>query len=348
MQHSTLTKRKEIALHLFFWLIWFYFSFFSKTHNFNFIEQLSQADLLSITWQLVFIATFYFNYVIVLPRVFKPFRWKKLFLGFVTVYFFFVFFRFIIEQHVTVWLFNTINYPADTGTLYYLYDNFFFSILPIIVSTVFWLIVVVVRMLEYNSLIIEEQKNTEIKFLKAQINPHFIFNTLNNIYSMVYFKSEASLQAIEQLSNIMRFTTYESQKEKIKLKDEIEYIQSFIALEMLRHEEKDGVLFTVKVTDATIAIPPYLLSPLVENALKHGVISKESPIQMTLICTSKELWFTTQNTIGHHQKDHSGGIGLENLKKRLAFYYPTQHECTFTTEDTLFTANLKIRWETQV
>src|SRR5690606_24616738 len=148
---------------------------------------------------------------------FKVFNWKKAVTGLVTLYLFFIAFRFFLEQFLTAILFDQTNYFADTNIIYYAFDNIYFGSQPIIISTVFWIIVAFIRLSEYNASIIEENKNAEIKFLKAQINPHFVFNTLNNIYSMVYFQSEKSLVAIEKLSQIMRFTTYESQKEKIRL-----------------------------------------------------------------------------------------------------------------------------------
>lgn len=201
--------------------------------------------------------------------------------------------------------------------------------------------------MEYNQQILEENKNTEIKFLKAQINPHFVFNTLNNIYSMVYFQSDKSLPAIEKLSHIMRFTTYDAQKEKILLSDEVNYIKAYIELEQFRHEDDAFVVFDQQIFNERIEIPPYILSPLVENAMKHGIASNTNPILITLHSDHKMLSFKVENDIGTQKKDKLGGIGLDNLQKRLDIHYPKSHTLTITKNDNRFMAALQIdlKWK---
>lgn len=215
--------------------------------------------------------------------------------------------------------------------------------MPIIFSSFLWLGIYFIRLLEYNKVIQEENKNTEIKFLKAQINPHFVFNTLNNIYSMVYFKSDNSLQAIEKLSQIMRFTTYESQKERIQLTEEIEYIQAYIELEQLRHQEDAFVQLEIDVANDHLEIPPYILSPLVENALKHGVASSTDPIVVALNANREYLTFRVENAIGTQKKDKLGGIGLNNLKQRLEMAYSGFHTLNITETDQRFAIVLQLK-----
>jgi two-component system LytT family sensor kinase len=301
-----------------------------------------RLEIFSITWLTVYVTTFYVNYLLVLPRVFKPLKWSKVFLGFVCLYLFFVFCRYLFEQVLAKWWFDSQNYPEGTGILYYLYDNFFFSMRPIILSTAFWVILFLIRLLEYNNYILEEQKNTEIKFLKAQINPHFIFNTLNNIYSMVYFQSPRSLSAIEKLSNIMRFVTYEAQRNNIQLIEEINYINAYIELEELRHEQKGFILFTIEMQNEKVDIPPYTLSPLVENALKHGATGYENAIKINLQQTPQLLIFTVTNAIGTQKKDKPGGVGMNNLRKRLEILLPGKHQLQYQKTDQFFTARLEI------
>jgi two-component system LytT family sensor kinase len=337
---SSLTTRREIIIHSIFWLITAYFTLI-KFKNIQF--DLVPLKLFEITWAIIFVSSFYFNYLLVLPRLFKPFRWWKVVAGVLCNVVFFTLLRYFIEELAAYWLFGQRNYFEGTPFWYYLFDNFYFGTLPMILSTFFWLVIFVIRLYEYNKFIIEEQKNTEIKFLKAQINPHFIFNTLNNIYSMVYFQSPKSLPAIEKLSSIMRFTTYESQKEKIKLTDELNYIQSYIQLEELRHEQEDFVQISVAISDNKIVIPPYILSPFVENALKHGQAAAQTPIQIRLEATMDALTFTVANTIGQQKKDKLGGIGLENVKRRLQIYYPDRHRLVITNTNNIFTIELSIQ-----
>lgn len=272
---------------------------------------------------------------------FNAFKWKKLFLGIFISYLVFTGLRWVSEQVVTDVLFHKINY-VNTTFISYMLDNMHYSSMPIVFSSLLWFAIYFIRLLEYNKIILEENKNTEIKFLKAQINPHFVFNTLNNIYSMVYFQSDKSLPAIEKLSQIMRFTTYESQKEKIKLADEIGYINAYLELEQLRHEENAFVDLHMEVLNEGMEIPPYLLSPLVENALKHGIASNSAPIIIHLHVDAQKLTFRVENGIGNHKKDKLGGIGLDNLKKRLEIYYPQTHDLKLQNKNNMFTAELQI------
>jgi len=337
MYKGTLSKRAEVIIHIIYWLLMGYFTFVKNlvlAKNF-------MPDLFLSTYMIVFVMTFYFHYFVVMKLVFKSFRWKRFFVGVLVSYFFFTFLRWLFEQVITRILFDKINYlnPTFFG---YMEDNLHYSSMSIILSSLLWFVIYFIRLLEYNQIILEENKNTEIKFLKAQINPHFIFNTLNNIYSMVYFQSDKSLAAIEKLSHIMRFTTYESQKEKIKLTDEIDYIKAYIELEQLRHQEAACIDFRMETENISEEIPPYILSPLVENALKHGTTSVLNPIVIILNLQDQKLHFKVINEIGVQKKDKLGGIGLDNLKKRLEIHYPQKHQIKLTNQNNQFTAELEI------
>lgn len=337
MYKGTLSKRVEILIHIIYWFLMGYFTFVKNLV----LAKNYLPDLFLSTYMIVFVMTFYFHYFVVMKLVFKSFQWKRFFVGVLVSYFFFTFLRWLFEQVITKILFDKINYnnPTFFG---YMEDNLHYSSMSIILSSLLWFVIYFIRLLEYNQIILEENKNTEIKFLKAQINPHFIFNTLNNIYSMVYFQSDKSLTAIEKLSQIMRFTTYESQKEKIKLTDEIDYIKAYIELEQLRHQESTCIDFKIETENISEEIPPYILSPLVENALKHGITSNVKPIVISLKLEDKKLNFKVINDIAVQKKDKLGGIGLDNLKKRLEIHYPQKHQIKLTNQNNQFTAELEI------
>jgi len=337
MNRRIASRKTEWVIHLLFWLLLGYMKFAGSSLQSLF----ASLNLFFITYAIVFIATFYVHYLVVMKRIFTRFQWKKLVAGIVISYVFFTALRWFTEQVATGLLFNRVNY-IDPTFFNYLLDNLSYSSMPIILSSLLWFAIYYIRLLEYNQFILEENKNTEIKFLKAQINPHFVFNTLNNIYSMVYFQSDKSLPAIEKLSQIMQFTTYESQKEKIKLTGEINYIKAYIELEQLRHEEHAAVDLTVEVENENTEIPPYILSPLVENSLKHGVLSDACPIIIELKADREKLSFRVENEIGSQKKDKLGGIGLGNLKQRLDIYYPSCHSLQITTQNNRFIAELQI------
>lgn len=337
MYKGTLSRKAECLIHFIYWILAFYFTFLRNPLNAEFFI----PELFITTYLIVFVATFYFHYLIVMKLVFKSFRWKFLFAGLLVSYLFFTGVRWLTEQVITDLLFGKVNYINPTfGT--YMLDNLHYSSMSIILSSFLWVVIYFIRLLEYNQIILEENKNTEIKFLKAQINPHFVFNTLNNIYSMVYFKSDKSLAAIEKLSQVMQFTSYESQKEKVRLSDEINYITAYIELEQLRHQDSTFVKQHIELENELIEIPPYILSPFVENALKHGLASNDTPIEVELRVHDKQLAFRVTNHIAIQKKDKLGGIGLDNLKKRLEIHYPKKHQLKITNDGNIFTAELQI------
>lgn len=333
-----LNKKTEAGLHILFWLLTLYFMLVGKPLSF----EMPELDLFFKTYTVVFVLTFYFNYILVMPRIFTNFKWVKLLAGIIITYLFFTLTRFVIEQVLTDWWLGQVNYTNPVlGS--YLMDNLAYSSKPIIFSSFLWLIVHVIRLLEYNKVILEEQKNTEIKFLKAQINPHFIFNTLNNIYSMVHFQSPESLSAIEKLSSIMRFTTYEAQKEHIALSEELDYIKAYIELEELRHYENNIVKWQSVIKDEKQRIAPYILSPLIENALKHGAYSEKDPIEININSDDKSLNFEVINSIGNKKTDKLGGIGLDNLKNRLDMLYHGKYKLETIRLDNKFKAFIQIQ-----
>ncbi len=191
------------------------------------------------------------------------------------------------------------NYFEGTALSFYIYDNLYYGSFPLIISSILWILIFNVRLLEYNKHIVEEKSATEVKFLKAQLNPHFMFNTLNNIYSLVYFKSDKALPAIEKLGELMRYTTYETNKDKIDLQQEVNYIKSYIELDQLRHEDENTMSLEMTIENPTVQIPPFLLSPLVENALKHGEYNKDNPILFDLKQTGNTLFFKITNKISN-------------------------------------------------
>lgn len=192
------------------------------------------------------------------------------------------------------------------------------------------------------------QLTTEIKFLKSQINPHFLFNTLNNLFSMAQEKGNDELaDGISKLSGMMRYMIYESNAETVPLKKEIEYIKSCIALNKLRYADDEALVnfkYAEQVPDAFIA--PMLFIPFIENAFKHGVlINNTSPIDTSIAVNDKLLLFTCENknySFVKKMENDKSGIGLENVKRRLELMYPGKHELLIKSDENLFRVELKI------
>lgn len=342
--NSDLTAKKEVGYHVAFWLLVAYFTLldYNGASPTNFSVQ--RPDILSLFWALVFVISFYFNYLVLLPWVFKHLNWGRSILGLALFYIFFAFLRYLMEEITMPYFFNYSNYAEGTPIQYYLIDNLYYCTLPLIPSSIFWLIVYLIRLLKNHASLSEEKRNMEVKLLKSQLNPHFLFNTLNNIYSLVYMKSEKALPAIDKLSGIMRFTTYESQKDFIWLQDELDYMNSLIELEQLRHERGINILIQSDTDKTTIKIPPLLLTPLVENSIKHGSFDEHHPIEIALTCGDSKMIFTVKNRIGKQKKDRLNGIGLDNLKKRLQLYYPGKHRLDIENKGGFFKTKLEIEY----
>lgn len=190
------------------------------------------------------------------------------------------------------------------------------------------------------SAMLVEKQTSELALLRSQVNPHFLFNTLNNIYSLVYKKSDDAPEAIMKMSAIMRYMLYDATTDKVLLEKEIEYLKSFIELEKLRIRHRDFVELTVSgvVEDRTIA--PMLLIPFVENAFKHGSKNMGIPgIWVNLQIEPDTMRFEVVNYIRPKNtvvKDSSGGIGLTNIRRRLNLLYPGKHQLDITSDDTRY------------
>ncbi|MFI5160609.1 MAG: sensor histidine kinase [Sphingobacteriales bacterium] len=194
------------------------------------------------------------------------------------------------------------------------------------------------------------QLDTEVKFLKSQVNPHFLFNTLNNLFSMAQKKGDDSLaDGISKLSGMMRYMIYESNEENVPLKKEIEYLENCILLNKLRYADNEvKVIFNYPQQTEGIFVAPMLFISFVENAFKHGVaIGRSSEIDIAISVANKQLTFSCENTIYTVKKmeDEKSGIGLENVKRRLDLLYPGKHGLSIKTDDNRYIVNLGITIE---
>jgi len=189
-----------------------------------------------------------------------------------------------------------------------------------------------------------EKAKAELSLLKTQINPHFFFNTLNNLYALTVKNSKQAPEVILKLSDMMRYTIYEGKKDVVLLKDEITYLENYIDLHKIRYHKSVAIEFEHAIEDGD-TIAPLLFIILLENALKHGVESlmQDAFVKMNLISNTKEIHFTITNNFEPNEISTVKGIGLENLKHRLSLIYPKRHELKITEKGNIFTADLKIK-----
>jgi two-component system, LytTR family, sensor kinase len=192
-----------------------------------------------------------------------------------------------------------------------------------------------------------ERQSGELALLRSQVNPHFLFNTLNNIYSLVYKKSEDAPEAVMKMSAIMRYMLYDATTDKVLLEKEIEYLKSFIELEKLRIRHKDFVELNITGNTEGRTIAPMLLIPFVENAFKHGSKNVTTPgIRISLSIMPQQIEFEVTNYVRKYStvtKDEVGGIGLINIRRRLNLLYPGKHQLEINSDEDKYNV-LLILW----
>jgi hypothetical protein len=188
-----------------------------------------------------------------------------------------------------------------------------------------------------------EKAKAELEMLQAQINPHFFFNTLNNLYALTIKNSDKAPKVILKLSDMMRYTIYEGKKDLVPIKDEIEYLTNYIELHKIRYRNKVDIQFTHDI-DNSIEVTPLLFIIFLENAFKHGLEKNHENgyIHMSLEGNSEQVIFSIKNNFIQESKGDNVGIGLTNLKRRLDLTYPKNYELNITTENNIYAANLKI------
>jgi LytS/YehU family sensor histidine kinase len=196
-----------------------------------------------------------------------------------------------------------------------------------------------------------EKQQAELNYLKSQTNPHFLFNTLNNIYSLARDKSDLAPESILRLSKILRFMLYETSGEYIAIEQELKIIVDYIALEKLRYDDSLRVNFNHDIEDMKQALPPLLLIPLVENAFKHGVSeTRNQPfVDIHLSANKRQLTFLVKNSTEAFSGEGKvkENIGLSNLRRQLELLY-SDYDLSVQQTESVFTATLKINLASHV
>jgi len=189
----------------------------------------------------------------------------------------------------------------------------------------------------------KEHAEAQLNLLKAHVQPHFLFNTLNNIYSEAYQDSSRSAALIEKLSGIMRYFVDESPKDRVSVSTEIQFLEDYMALERVRVRYPLEIRFTKDISPGE-AIPPMLFMPLIENIFKHGIDKdkKENRIAISMVKYDGVLTFSTENKIQCTVGTSRAGSGLENLRKRLSLLYGNSAGLSINTDNEIFKATLQL------
>lgn len=196
----------------------------------------------------------------------------------------------------------------------------------------------------------QQDKEAELKLLKAQLNPHFLFNTLNNLYGLSVVKSEKLPALMLKLSDLLRYSLYETKDTLVALQKEITYLENYIALEKIRLEDQTDILFEKTGNLSSKTIAPMLLIVFIENAFKHlgNLKNDQSHVKIKLNIEDTSLKFECQNTYDKNYTNSlekkSGGIGLKNVRKRLELLYPKNHQLIVANDNLFYNVVLKLNF----
>ena len=340
-------KHRLFFFHLSFWLV--YISFFlyeigPRHPN----EKIDWERIFLVASSHIFFTTTitYFNYLFLVPRYFIP---KKL-----GIYFLFFSLSFLIILSLNIYFAYLINdwhqhIPVHNP------EHFSTSRFIVLVGANMLFIVIFVSSLGFaferfeleskQKAIENERLSAEINFLKAQINPHFLFNTLNNLYYLAYTHSENTTEVISKLSQMMRYMIYESNHDRVRLSQEIEYMENYISLERLRLNNQIPIHFNVSGTNLDVMIAPLILITFLENAFKHGAVNNfpEAWIDINLEIQDHSLIFQIKNSKpenGQLVVQEKSGIGLQNVKRRLELVYPQKYKLVTSDQADIYSVEL--------
>lgn len=309
--------------------------------------QILQSILSSVVTILSLMVLIYFNINILIPRYLRQ---NKIFI-------------YVLSSIV----FTLALSPIRTLVTYYIYNDhqdiqkeimkshwaIFFSMMAVFGISTLTKMVYDWFQRERDLRIMEnENMQSELRFLRSQINPHFLFNTLNSLYALSLKKSDKTPDSIIRLSELMRYMLYDCNDKTVPLTKEIEYIRNYLELERLRHSQNVDIRFELVGETEDLVIAPLLFSPFLENAFKHGVNRhiKESSVLVSLELDGNQLHLSVINSKPKEveiekkeSKSISGGIGLENVRRRLALLYPDAYSLDIKEDAQYYEINLKLR-----
>ncbi|PTX20281.1 histidine kinase [Pontibacter mucosus] len=332
--------QKKIGLHLLGWTLYIGYSilgYFLYTWR---IEVL----LLSLSQCVLHIVQVYVCYLLVFPLWLRYRHWLVLLSGILGTMVLYIILRYLLEQKLFLALFGFSNYSEGTALSYFFFDNIYWALPGIFIGAVVWAFEATIQKERENRSLKQEKVQAELAFLKTQINPHFLYNTLNYLYSLAYPVSDKLADAIIRLSDLMRYMLHESKDGKVELQKEVDYLHNYLEIYRLRFEDNFFVNFNIQGHVNGQRVPSLVLIPFVENALKHGVVDDASaPVTINLQLENDSLYFDVSNRINKNQKDQTTGIGLPNIRRRLELIYPGKYNLDVQEDGQHFKTMLKLQ-----
>lgn len=334
-----MSKMRQVFLHAMIWLALLLFFVYISSRS----SSLHEAIVIFIYFGAFNIALFYINYLYVLPRFLNSRRYTACAVVIVALILLSGLFKFgLANSFKDVILISGPDHAVIGFWDYYL-ASIFTSAFFVFISTAYkfstdWFVNEKVKKnLE------KEKLEAELAFLKSQINPHFLFNSLNNIYSLAYQRSEKTPEAVLKLSEIMRYMLQESNGSRVDLSEELRYLNNYIELQKLRFKNRAYVDLSISGEPGGHQIAPLILIAFVENAFKHGLASDpEHPIAISVLIEPNRLKFKVSNKKSLMNKDEASGIGLNNVKRRLELLYSGKYALEIFDNDSTYSSELSL------
>jgi two-component system sensor histidine kinase AlgZ len=340
---SIINRNRVVLMHLSFWCVYMPFFIYQVSSRGQDVDWLRVITVAAI--QIGFSMVIgYLNYFYFLPRFLEDKNGWRYVTTFLLTFAVIMFFRIHVERYFI---------DGYTRQEQYLYRSRF--IVQVVITNLFIAIFLGMLRFAVNWFELEAKRKTveneklvaELNFLKAQINPHFLFNTLNNLYYLAYTQSPNTTEVIAKLSQMMRYMIYDSNYPLVPLSKEIEYMQNYIALERLRLNNQIPIKFEIAGNADQVLIAPLILITFLENAFKHGV-SNNSPgawVNILIQLNDKQCIYKVENSKIKSMKpeaDDKSGIGLQNVRRRLELSYPDKHKLLIEDKADVYCVQLNI------
>ena len=329
-------KYFDFVLHGLAWSVVLFFPFFVSTASDHY--KIGPIPGLYFTYSgIIHITIFYLNALFLYPRLLNKIYWPLYVIAVVVL----IFFSYLLKFYILTTYFRYASIEARSHVL-------FPSVIVFIASVFYSVAVEKIRTEKFRKENVAMQLGTELKFLRSQVSPHFLFNVLTNLVYLARKKSDNLEPSLLMLSGLMRYMLYGNEK-KISMQQEVEYLESYVALQKLRFGRDVKIVFNTEVSPEEInnTIEPMLLIPFVENAFKHGTgYVNETAIDINLTFHNGLLVFDVKNKFDKEKdtsKDESSGIGLSNVRSRLTLLYPRRHDLVIHTDDGLFRIALTLK-----
>ncbi|MBD1398642.1 histidine kinase [Pontibacter sp. JH31] len=344
-----MNKKKIILFHCLFW----FFDFFKDTvYGFQYyyfydaqytLASLYKTTAVDFVRTLLTAALFYLNALVLVPRFFGKGRYGLYALSLLALLVAFTPVHYLLEV-ILLKYFNWATYGREITMVWIFQSVLRGSLMYILLGIAYGYVVDYFKTQEEKKELEKAKMATELAFLKSQINPHFLFNTINDIYSLTYQKSDLAPEALLKLSALLRYMLRESEADKVLLSKEVAYLEDVIDLQRIGLKGHAFIEFEKEGATDQKLISPLVLIAFVENAFKHGVCDDPNhPIHINLAVEGNTLLFKVLNWKNNDQKDRTGGIGLVNVRRRLELLYPDCYTLEITDEPHTFKVELALQ-----